>query len=186
MRPVNAYIASFSTTGLLLALALVVLVVVGALMAFTGGEDADTSPPVSDVVVDGVNPVTVSVVSERTAARPRAARAAAASTTGVVAAAPLAEAPAVSAPVFTFRDPPPTLELLPGGGQSTADAPAPARDEQPTGGEGVELEGDVDDLVDAIDPGAGETLEAFLEEATGVVPEEGAPPVSEGDQPLAR
>jgi hypothetical protein len=74
MRASKAYIASFSTTGLLVGLALVLLTVVGALMAFQQELASDGDPPIRDVTIDRGPPGGARELRERPEPAGRSAR----------------------------------------------------------------------------------------------------------------
>jgi hypothetical protein len=166
MRPSNAYIASFSTTGLLVGLALVLLTVVGALMAFRSELSSDRDPPIRDVTIDRGQQGGAGAVRARRAPAGRSARTGAVpSTTGVERLRP-------SSGPFDVADAP--------GGRGSAGPPrAPARgapDAPPAssagGGGGVvgEVGGGAESAVGAVSPEAGGTVSGVVDQVDAALP----------------
>jgi hypothetical protein len=162
MTSSKAYIATFSTTGLLVGLAVLLLIVVSALMTFRERADADRGPATAEVIVEAAEPPRAGVVSERVAAR---AAEPPPSTRGVVVTRPGAGPAAPEAPGAEV------LGRAPGasdrGAPTAATAPQPAG-----GGGGIELGAKVDPLVDPVSPGAGDPLGELLEQLGGAFPRE--------------
>jgi hypothetical protein len=187
MRPSKAYIASFSTTGLLVALAVLLLIVVGALMAFREHATADRSPGPTDVTI-GTETARVGTLSDRAA--PRAA-APEPSTRGVV----LTRA---DAPPIALEPPGAVLELprgtpvpeAPPTAPQTASPPpedgAREEDEEAAPGDGIEVDADLDGLMEAISPETGDPLAQLLEELGGAAPEEAPDAATAPHAPPAR
>jgi hypothetical protein len=165
MRPSNPYIASLSTTGLLVALAILLLVVVSALMAFREHQDADRAPGTSDVVVDLAEPARGGALGERVAAR---AAGPAPSTSGVVVTRAGA-GPAAAGPPGSVAE---VLGSVPRA--NVRGAPTPASPPQAAGGGGgIAVGGNVEPLVDPVSPEAGDALSEALDQVGGAFPREG-------------
>ena len=165
----KAYIASFGTTGVLVGLAVLLLVVVGALMAFDGDRDGDSSPAVTDVFVNG--PGIPDAVAAREPVRPSRAADAAVSTTGVEvvpAAAPpvlaVVEVP-LPAPDVLATLPAPPVERPPVVPPARAPATEAPADEE----DGTQLDGGVDELPG---PELGETVDPVIEDVAEALPEQ--------------
>lgn len=166
MKAGKAYITSLGTTGLLVASSVMLLVVVGALVAFDGWPSSEAHAPPENVAIDGGD-------AERVVARRRIARERRAG----VATDSRARTPSASSGGRAERSgsaraddtgvvisPLPAPDTRPGGsgggsggGNAAPGGDRPARDDRPTDGDG-RVVGEVGDTVSGVNPQAGGTI----------------------------
>lgn len=164
MKAGKAYITSLGTTGLLVASSVMLLIVVGALVAFDGWPTSEANSPPETVAVDGGD--TERVVARRRIARERRAVDASSDRARPRSSGGAREAerpgPAESDDIGVVISPLPAPDTRPGGSgggsrNAGAGGESPARDDPPADGDSAVV-GGVGDTVSGVSPQAGGTI----------------------------